>query len=159
MTADSRVAPCWARCDQFLSAEEGVPHIDARMRDVTPLIYAVHKTVGRADEWIVIGKPGPGHSVEGTVIGRTGRITGRVAPGAVGEVTLQIRGGSEAFYAYASVSGVVIDKGVKVRVDDYQPPLTVFVSPVDPPPGTQDTVPRSAIQDTVRSRPTHHSYT
>jgi hypothetical protein len=88
-------------------------------------------------------------------------VTGRVAPGAVGEVTLQIRGGSEAFYAYASVDGAIIDKGVKVKVDDYQPPLTVFVSPVEPArSGTQDTMPRSLIQDTVPSRPpTHHSYT
>ena len=44
------------------------------------------------------------------MIGRTGRVTGRVAPGAVGEVTVQIRGGSEAFYAYASVTGVIIEK-------------------------------------------------
>jgi hypothetical protein len=94
------------------------------------------------------------------VIGRTGRVTGRVAPGAVGEVTLQIRGGSEAFYAYASIDGGVIERGVKVKVDDYQPPLTVFVSPVEPTPsGPQDTMLRSLIQDTVPNRPTHHSYT
>jgi hypothetical protein len=94
------------------------------------------------------------------VIGRTGRVTGRVAPGAVGEVILQIRGGSEAFYAYASVQGATIENGVKVRVDDYQPPLTVFVSPVDPgQSGRQDTRPRSLIQDTVPSQPRHHSYT
>jgi hypothetical protein len=94
------------------------------------------------------------------VIGRTGRVTGRVAPGAVGEVTLQIRGGSEAFYAYASVNGVIIEKGVKVKVDDYQAPLTVFVSPVEPvPAGPQDTILRSLIQDTVPTRSVHHSYT
>ena len=94
------------------------------------------------------------------MIGRTGRVTGRVAPGAVGEVTLQIRGGSEAFYAYASIDGGTIEKGVKVRVDDYQPPLTVFVSPVEPPrSGPQDTTFRSLIQDTVPGRPAHHSYT
>jgi hypothetical protein len=94
------------------------------------------------------------------VIGRTGRVTGRVAPGAVGEMTVQIRGGSEAFYAYASVNGAIIEKGVKVQVDDYQPPLTVFVSPVEPaPPGPQDAMLRSLIQDTVPSPPTHHSYT
>ena len=87
-------------------------------------------------------------------------MTGRVAPGAVGEVILQIRGGSEAFYAYASTQGAIIDKGVKVRVDDYQPPLTVFVSPVDPAQTwRQDDRPRSLIQDTVPSQPTHHSYT
>ena len=94
------------------------------------------------------------------MVGRTGRVTGRVAPGAVGEVILQIRGGSEAFYAYASVRGATIEKGVKVRIDDYQPPLTVFVSPVDPTQtGRQDAMPRSLIQDTVPDRPGHHSYT
>jgi hypothetical protein len=93
------------------------------------------------------------------VIGRTGRTTGRVAPGTVGEVTLQIRGGSEAFYAYASVTGTVIEKGVKVKVDDYQPPQTVFVSPVDPVPTPPYILPRSLIQDTVPKPPAHHSYT
>ena len=104
------------------------------------------------------------------MIGRTGRVTGRVAPGTVGEVTLQIRGGSEAFYAYASDPGVTIEKGVKVTVDDHQPPLTVFVSPVqsappvpqDPPARSliQDTIPtRPLIQDTIPARPPHHSYT
>lgn len=95
------------------------------------------------------------------MIGRTGRVTGRIAPGEVGEVLVQIRGGSEAFYAHASVTGAVIDKGVKVRVDDYQPPLTVFVSPIDPAsPAPQDTVPpRSRIQDTIPNRPAaRHSY-
>jgi hypothetical protein len=93
------------------------------------------------------------------VIGRTGRVTGRVAPGMVGEVTLQIRGGSEAFYAYASKPGAVIEKGVKVKVDDHQPPQTVFVSPVEPVPATpQDLPARSLIQDTIRPAP-HHSYT
>lgn len=94
------------------------------------------------------------------MIGRTGRVTGRVAPGAVGEVTLQIRGGSEAFYAYASMDGAIIEKGVKVKVDDFQPPLTLFVSPVEPAPWVSpDPLRRSAIQDTVPGLPAHHSYT
>ncbi len=94
------------------------------------------------------------------MIGRTGRITGRVAPGAVGEVTLQIRGGSEAFYAYASMDGAIIEKGVKVKVDDFQPPLTLFVSPVEPAPWVSpDHARRSSIQDTVPGPPAHHSYT
>jgi hypothetical protein len=108
------------------------------------------------------------------VIGRTGRVTGRVAPGTVGEVTLQIRGGSEAFYAYASDPRVSIEKGVKVRVDDHQPPLVVFVSPVEPAlPVPQDLPARSLIQDTIPPPalpappppasppppPPHHSYT
>jgi hypothetical protein len=93
------------------------------------------------------------------MIGRTGRVTGRVAPGTLGEVTLQIRGGSEAFYAYASDPRAVIEKGIKVIVDDHQPPLTVFVSPVGPPPGPQDRPARSLIQDTLPPPPPHHSYT
>lgn len=90
-------------------------------------------------------------------------MTGRVAPGTVGEVTLQIRGGSEAFYAYASDPTVIIEKGIKVIVDDHQPPLVVFVSPVEPaPPVPQDLPVRSLIQDTIRPQPSpppHHSYT
>ena len=96
-------------------------------------------------------------------------MTGRVAPGMVGEVTVQIRGGSESFYAYASDPAVIIDKGVKVTVDDYQPPLIVYVSPVVPtPPAVPDVPARSLIQDTIApSQPTqsplppppHHSYT
>lgn len=97
-------------------------------------------------------------------------MTGRIAPGAVGEVTLQIRGGSEAFYAYASDPSAIIEKGVKVKVEDHQPPLTVFVSPVEPAAPTpqdlparsliQDTIrPRSLTQDTLPPRPPHHSYT
>jgi hypothetical protein len=119
------------------------------------------------------GKPQPGlpGGKADPVIGRTGRVTGRVAPGTVGEVTLQIRGGSEAFYAYASDPEAIIEKGVKVRVDDHQPPLTVFVSPVEPaPPVPQDTLPprsliqdtlppRSLVQDTLAPIPPHHSYT
>ena len=34
------------------------------------------------------------------VVGKTGRVTGRVAPGTVGEVMIAVRGGTEAFYAY-----------------------------------------------------------
>ena len=108
------------------------------------------------------GKPEPGRSSGrgDPVIGRTGRVTGRVAPGTVGEVTLQIRGGSEAFYAYATDPRAIIDKGVKVKVDDHQPPLTVFVSPVEPvPPAPQDLPARSLIQDTLPPQAPHHSYT
>lgn len=106
-------------------------------------------------------------------------MTGRVAPGRVGEVTVQIRGGSEAFYAYASDPSATIETGVKVKVDDHQPPLIVYVSPVEPaPPAAQDVPARSLIQDTIPPRsliqdtvpprppkqeplppPPHHSYT
>jgi hypothetical protein len=34
------------------------------------------------------------------VIGKVGRVTGRVGPGLVGEIMVSVRGGSEAFYAH-----------------------------------------------------------
>ena len=37
------------------------------------------------------------------LVGRTGRVTGRIGPGRVGEVMIAIRGGSEAFNAYPYV--------------------------------------------------------
>ncbi len=36
------------------------------------------------------------------VIGKVGRVTGTIAPERVGEVMISIRGGSEAFNAYAA---------------------------------------------------------
>ena len=77
-------------------------------------------------------------------------MTGRVAPGMVGEVTVQIRGGSESFYAYASDPAVIIDKGVKVTVDDYQPPLIVYVSPVVPTPPVGPTPPVPPVRLPVK---------
>jgi hypothetical protein len=36
------------------------------------------------------------------MIGKMGRVTGTVSPGRLGEVMVQVRGGSEAFHAYAA---------------------------------------------------------
>ena len=35
------------------------------------------------------------------VVGKTGRVTGRIGPDRLGEVMIPIRGGTEAFHAYA----------------------------------------------------------
>jgi flotillin len=37
-----------------------------------------------------------------TVIGKVGRVTGTIAPGQLGEIMISMRGGSEAFNAYAA---------------------------------------------------------
>ena len=98
------------------------------------------------------------------------RENGRGCPGTGGEVTLEIRGGYETFYAYASDHTVTTEKGVKVRVDDHQPPLTVYVSPVEPARAAVQDIParsslqhtnrhRSSIQDTAQPPHTHHSST
>lgn len=61
------------------------------------------------------------------MIGMTGRVTGRIAPGQVGEVMVRIRGGSEAFYAYASTPDEVIEPGALVIVVDHLPPRALYV--------------------------------
>jgi len=61
------------------------------------------------------------------VIGKSGRVTGKIAPGLVGEVMLPIRGGSEAFHAYADDGESTIMTGARVLVVEYFPPRTVVV--------------------------------
>ena len=62
------------------------------------------------------------------MVGKQGRVTGAIGPGLVGEVVLAVRGGSEAFYAYAANPGEVIAVGEPVLVVEYQPPRTVVVA-------------------------------
>jgi hypothetical protein len=64
------------------------------------------------------------------VLAKVGRVTGRVAPGQVGEVMLPVRGSAEAFYAYAHEPGSVIEAGTRVVVVEYEAPRTVRVSPL-----------------------------
>jgi hypothetical protein len=65
-----------------------------------------------------------------SVIGKVGRVTGAIGPGRLGEIMIPIRGGSEAFNAYAAESGESIGTGTRVVVVEYFPPRTVVVSPV-----------------------------
>lgn len=65
------------------------------------------------------------------MVGKTGRVTGKVGPGLVGEVIIAIRGGSEAFNAY-SYLGEEIPTGSLVVVMEYHEPRTVYVSPARP---------------------------
>lgn len=66
------------------------------------------------------------------MIGRTGRVTGTVGPGLVGEVVIAIRGGSEAFNAYPYVGTDTIPLGAQVVVMEYSQPRIAYVSPLDP---------------------------
>ena len=65
------------------------------------------------------------------MIGYTGRVTGRVGAGLVGEVLVHVpeRQGTEAFLAYPATPGEPLPVGTPVVVVDYQPPRTVFVAP------------------------------
>ncbi|MDH6112008.1 hypothetical protein P3T36_005015 [Kitasatospora sp. MAP12-15] len=65
------------------------------------------------------------------MIGCTGRVTGKVGPGLVGEVLVHVpeRQGTEAFLAYPAAPGDSLLVGTPVVVVEYQPPRTVYVSP------------------------------
>lgn len=62
------------------------------------------------------------------MIGRQGRVTGRIGPGLVGEVMIEIRGGVEAFYAHSIDPQEEIRAGAIVIVMEYLPPRTVYVA-------------------------------
>jgi len=64
------------------------------------------------------------------VIGKVGRVTGTIAPSRLGEVMIPIRGGSEAFHAYAADPSETIRLGTRIVVVEYFPPRTVVVSPM-----------------------------
>jgi hypothetical protein len=61
------------------------------------------------------------------MIGKRGRVTGRVGPGLVGEVMISVRGGAEAFYAYPADESSVIEIGQQILVVDFEEPRTVYV--------------------------------
>lgn len=64
------------------------------------------------------------------MVGKIGRVTGTVAPGKIGEVMVSIRGGSEAFHAYASDADDTLATGTRIVVVEYYPPRTVVVAPM-----------------------------
>jgi hypothetical protein len=63
------------------------------------------------------------------MLGKIGRVTAAIAPGHVGEVMVPVRGGTEAFNAYASDNSQTIPSGSRVVVVEYFPPRTITVSP------------------------------
>ena len=62
------------------------------------------------------------------VVGKIGRVTGRIEPGAIGEVMIPVRGGTEAFHAYAADADEVITTGTRIVVVELLPPRTVVVT-------------------------------
>jgi membrane protein implicated in regulation of membrane protease activity len=62
------------------------------------------------------------------LVGKIGRVTGQIEPGRMGEVMVPIRGGTEAFYAYAVDPTEAIPKGTRIVVVEHEPPRTVVVS-------------------------------
>jgi hypothetical protein len=64
------------------------------------------------------------------MIGKVGRVTGTITSGRLGEVMVSVRGGSEAFNAYAADPDELLKVGSRVVVVEYYPPRTVVVSPL-----------------------------
>ena len=62
------------------------------------------------------------------MIGKMGRVTGTIAPGKLGEVMVEVRGGSEAFHAYSADNDETIPIGSRIVVEEYCPPRTVVVT-------------------------------
>jgi hypothetical protein len=62
------------------------------------------------------------------LVGKEGHVTGAIDPGAMGEVMVPIRGGSETYYAYSTDPGESIPRGARVLVIDQSAPRTVIVS-------------------------------
>lgn len=63
-------------------------------------------------------------------MGLSGRVTGTVGPGLVGEVMVRVRGGAEHFLAHPAVPNERITVGAVVTVIEYMPPRTVYVAAV-----------------------------
>ena len=62
------------------------------------------------------------------LVGKIGRVTGEVKPGHIGEVTLHLGGGTQAFHAQPDTGQETFPVGTRVVVVDYQPPNTVYVT-------------------------------
>jgi hypothetical protein len=63
-----------------------------------------------------------------SMIGKVGRVTCTIAPDVAGEVMVPVRGGSEAFTAYAAEDDSTIRTGARVVVVEYFAPRTVIVT-------------------------------
>jgi hypothetical protein len=60
---------------------------------------------------------------------KIGRVTGRIAPGTIGEVRIPYSGGTETFNAHSFDEGEVIEVGTEIIVVDRVGPRTVKVTP------------------------------
>ncbi|MFF9148595.1 hypothetical protein ACF1BN_27445 [Streptomyces sp. NPDC014861] len=69
-------------------------------------------------------------SMDSSMVGLLGRVTGTIGPGLVGEVILRIRGGAEHFLAYPASPKQRIEVGALVTVMEHLPPRTVYVTAV-----------------------------
>ena len=68
---------------------------------------------------------------ERSLIGKTGSISGRVAPHTTGEVVVQVRGGTEYYFARSVDGQEVIEKGSQVLIVNAAPGRLLYVTALD----------------------------
>ena len=61
-------------------------------------------------------------------VGKTGRVTGRIAPGTIGEVILALDGGTNTYHALPADNKTTYEVGELVEVFDFSPPQTLYVA-------------------------------
>ncbi len=62
-----------------------------------------------------------------SLTGKIGRVTGAVGPGTLGEVMLEVRGGTAAYFARPYDGASTFPVGARVLVMYLDPPQTVYV--------------------------------
>jgi hypothetical protein len=68
---------------------------------------------------------------ERSLIGKTGAVTGKVAPNSTGEVMVNVRGGSEYYFARAADGHEVIEKGSQVLIVNAAPGRILYVTALE----------------------------
>ncbi|WP_026554956.1 hypothetical protein [Arthrobacter sp. 35W] len=66
-------------------------------------------------------------NVDRSLTGKIGRVSGRIAPGTIGEVMIPFHGGTSAFHAHPYDGVATFEVGTRVLVMYFEPPQTVFV--------------------------------
>ena len=68
---------------------------------------------------------------EKSLIGKTGSITGKVAPHTTGEVVVAVRGGTEYYFARSVDGQEVIERGSHVLIVNAAPGRILYVTALD----------------------------
>jgi hypothetical protein len=68
---------------------------------------------------------------ESSLIGKTGSITGRVAPHTTGEVVVNARGGTEYYFARSADGVEVIERGTQVLIVNAAPGRVLYVTALE----------------------------
>jgi hypothetical protein len=68
---------------------------------------------------------------EKSLIGKTGSITGKVAPHTTGEVVVEVRGGTEYYFARSVDGQEVIERGSQVLIVNAAPGRVLYVTALD----------------------------